>query len=223
MMKVMSFNVSRCETYPEVKTNCQAMADVITACEADVACLNEIYENQVGLLAELTGLEHCYMADAIIYDSKPFGNAIISRIPIVSAENIAIPDPEIKTGAEYYETRCILKARLANGITVMATHIGLNGDEKINAVNTVAANLESEKCILLGDFNMTPENPLLKPIFERMTDAASCFEAELMSFPSDKPEMKLDYIFVSDDLAVKEADIPAIVVSDHRPHTARIE
>ncbi len=228
-IKVMSFNVGRCQTYPDyVDESCEAMAEVINACEPDVVCLNEIYggnifENQVKKLAELTGLKYYYMADAIEYDNKPFGNAIISRIPIVSAENIPVPDPEVKTGTEYYETRCVLKAKLINGVTVMATHIGLNDDEKINAVNTVLANLENEKCILMGDFNMTPDNQMLKPIYEKMTDSAVCFEEELMSFPSDAPDRKLDYIFVSNDLSVNSADIPEFIVSDHRPYVAEIE
>ena len=33
-------------------------------------------------------------------------------------------------------------------------------------------------------------------------------------------EQKIDYIFVSRDAEVLEADIPVVVASDHRPHTA---
>ncbi len=226
---VMSFNVGRCQTYPDyTDINCNAMAQVIDACEPDFVCLNEIYggnifENQVKKLAKLTKLKYYFMADAIIYDNKPFGNAIISRIPIVSAENIPVPDPEVKTGTEYYETRCILKAKLQNGVTVLATHVGLNDDEKINSVNTVLSNLENDKCILAGDFNMNPDNPMLNLIYDKMTDTAICFKDELMSFPSDKPDRRLDYIFVSKDLNVIGADIPAMVVSDHRPYIAKIK
>jgi endonuclease/exonuclease/phosphatase (EEP) superfamily protein YafD len=32
--------------------------------------------------------------------------------------------------------------------------------------------------------------------------------------------VKIDYIFVSKDVEVVSANIPAIVASDHRPHTA---
>ncbi len=226
--KVMSFNVGRCQTYPDfIDESCEAMAQVINECGADVVCLNEVYggnifQNQVKKIAKLTGLEYYFMADAIIYDKKPFGNAIISRIPIVSAENIPIPDPEVKTGTEYYETRCVLKAELINGVTVLSTHVGLNEDEKINAVNTIMSNLQEEKCILMGDFNMTPDNSLLKPIYEKMTDTAECTDKELFSFPSDKPDRKLDYIFVSSDLTVHSADVPEFVVSDHRPYIAEI-
>ena len=48
------------------------------------------------------------------------------------------------------------------------------------------------------------------------------FKTELFSFPSDNPDRKIDYIFVSPDIEVVSADIPAIVAFDHRPHTAKI-
>jgi endonuclease/exonuclease/phosphatase family metal-dependent hydrolase len=75
----------------------------------------------------------------------------------------------------------------------------------------------------MGDFNLLPDSPLLVPIRERMRDTAEVFGAQKLSFPSDNPEIKIDYIFVSRDIEVVTADIPEIVVSDHRPHTAELK
>jgi len=55
-----------------------------------------------------------------------------------------------------------------------------------------------------------------------MKDVADWFDRPLFSFPSDKPNVKIDYIFVSQDVEVVSADIPEIIASDHRPHTATI-
>ena len=74
----------------------------------------------------------------------------------------------------------------------------------------------------MGDFNITHEEEILMPIRERMRDTADAFSAPLLSFPSDEPRIKIDYIFVSRDIEVISADIPAIIASDHRPHTAEI-
>jgi endonuclease/exonuclease/phosphatase family metal-dependent hydrolase len=74
----------------------------------------------------------------------------------------------------------------------------------------------------MGDFNMEPDNPILNPIMHRLYDTAQNFPASKMSFPSDAPKVKIDYIFVSKDLNVQCADIPEIVSSDHRPHVATI-
>ncbi len=232
-MKVMSFNTQHCMNYITKEIDYQVMADAILKCEADIVGLQEMrYEDpesnftrQTEKLAELTRMKHCYFAKAVNIEDDDgwFGNGFISRIPIVKAETIPIPDPKEKTGDQLYETRCILKVSLENGYTVLCTHFGLNHDEHINAVETVLASLEEEKCILMGDFNVRPENEILLPIRERMKDTADAFSELLVSFPSDKPNRKIDYIFVTPDITVLEADIPAIVAADHRPHTATIE
>ena len=142
---------------------------------------------------------------------------------IISAETIIIPDQTVKKYDGYYETRCILKAKLKGDVTVLVTHIGLNPDEKENAVKTILQHIEDTRCILMGDFNMTPDDAMLNPIRARMIDTASVFDGEKFSFPSDNPNRKIDYIFVSPDIEIINSDIPAIVAADHRPHTAQIK
>jgi endonuclease/exonuclease/phosphatase family metal-dependent hydrolase len=135
-----------------------------------------------------------------------------------------IPDPDPKLFAnDYYETRCILKILLKGGITVLVTHFGLNSDEHECAVRAIFENLCDEKCILMGDFNVTPSNPVLNIIRDKMVDTADFFTEEQLSFPSDNPNRKIDYIFVSHDIEVISAEIPGLVVSDHRPYTATIK
>ena len=230
-MKIMSFNTQHCLNYIERKIDFPTMARAIIDCGADVVGLNEMrdrgdaedYTAQTAELSRLTGLEHYYFAKAIdVRGANPYGNAILSRYPLVSAETIPVPDPAERKYSGYYESRCLLKARLEGGITVLVIHMGLNPDEQENAVATVIENLENEKCILMGDFNMTPDCELLAPIRARMKDASEAFPKPLLSFPSDTPKVKIDYIFLSPDVELVAADIPEIVASDHRPHTAEI-
>ena len=82
---------------------------------------------------------------------------------------------------------------------------------------------ELNKVILMGDFNLPPESELLLPIKARLFDTAELFEKEKLSYPSDAPFVKIDYLFTSHDIKVLSADIPEIIASDHRPHTAAIE
>lgn len=230
-MNIMSFNTQHCLNYSSREIDYRIMADTILKCKADIVGLNEMrdqgisegFEPQVKNLSELTGLQYYYFAKAIdVGETNPYGNGILSNIPIVSAQTVMVPDPERRPDGEFYETRCLLKAKLENGFTVLVIHFGLNPEEQKNAVDTVMQHLSDEKCILMGDFNVTPEDSVLSPIREKMQDTASLFDKELLSFPSDEPVQKIDYIFVSRDIAVAAADIPAIVASDHRPHTARI-
>ncbi|MBQ7038948.1 MAG: endonuclease/exonuclease/phosphatase family protein [Clostridia bacterium] len=232
-MKIMTFNTQHCKNFITGEIDFKIMADAINKCNPDIVGLNEMYDegetenfvNQTKILSELTGLKYHYFAKSIdSYGGKnPYGNGFLSKIPIVSAKTVMIPDPVREEGKKHYETRCILKAELENGFTVLVTHIGLVDTEQKNAVETILENITSEKCILMGDFNVRPENELLNPIRECMTDTADMFEKPLCSWPSDNPIGKIDYIFVSPDIKILSADIPEIVASDHRPHIAEIE
>lgn len=75
----------------------------------------------------------------------------------------------------------------------------------------------------MGDFNLSPRSPILAPIYERMTDTDLFCKGDHLTFPSDKPEEKIDYIFVSPGIPVTAAEVPEIVASDHRPVTVEIE
>ena len=230
-MKFMSFNTQHCLNYLEQKIDFDIMARAIKECDADVIGLNEMrnvgvhheYLDQVGILSELTGIENHYFAEAIKFSGvNPYGNGMLSKLPILSVETIIIPDPNPKKYDGDYETRCVLKAKLEGDITVLISHFGLNPDEQENAVKTIVENIAPSTCIVIGDFNMQPDNPLLNPIRERMVDTAKFFTEPKLSFPSDEPNIKIDYIFVSPDVEVVAADIPNIVAADHRPHTAEV-
>ena len=233
--KIMSFNTQHCFNYITKRIDFPAVAEVIREYGADIVGLNEMrgagehpeYTAQTETLAEALGFYH-YFAKAIdVKGNNPYGNALLSRYPIISAETVKIPDPSPRRFSNvYYETRCILKAKIdtpSGVITILVTHFGLNADEAENAASTALKCLESERCILMGDFNLRPESPILEPIRQRLFDTAELFDGERLSFPSDKPDRKIDYIFTGRDIKVLSADIPAVVASDHRPHTAEIE
>lgn len=229
-MKIMSYNILHCAKYPEKVINYPLFGQTIKALDADIVALNEVYGNgpgefyadQAGILAELAGYPYHYFAPAIYTKNKgPYGNALLSKIPILHTETVMIPDPALKTGPKNYETRCVLKALLAGGITVLVTHFGLNPDEEINAVLTLLRNAPKEKCIIMGDFNTEPQCGYLQPLQDRMKDAGDLLPANTCTF-FGCGQKKIDYIFVSKDIEILDADVPQIYVSDHFPHTASI-
>lgn len=230
-MKIMSFNTQHCRNFITREIDYRVMAEAIAQCGAELVGLNEMrgegeaagYEDQLKALMEATGFAHGYFAEAIQVDGpNPYGNALISQSPILRAQTILVPDPGTRPGPYCYETRCLLKAELENGLSVLVIHFGLNPDEQENAVRTVMEHLPEKNCVLMGDFNVEPDDPVLAPIRARMKDAADAFVCPQLSFPSDCPDRKIDYIFVSPDIEVVSAGIPEIVASDHRPHVAEI-
>ena len=227
-MRVMTFNIQHCRNFIEDKIDFEIMANTILQCNPDIVGLNEVrgegphpdYTAQTEMLAELTNMPYYYFAPAIELPNGLYGNAFLSKIPIINAEIIAIPDPDEKRYTSHYETRCVLKLKLESDIVVLVTHFGLNPDEQANALITVLSNIVSEKCILMGDMNLTPKENIISLIKEKMKDTADKFEEPMLSFPSDIPTRKIDYIFVTPDIEVRYAEIPSIVASDHRPHIA---
>ena len=226
-LRVMTYNVLHFENVRTLAVDYDAYAAVIRKSSADVVGLNEVYGGcaargeQAQELAKRLGW-YWYFSEAFLDDGvDPFGNAIVSRFPIECAETIPIPYPEVRNGTEYYEPRAVLRAQIA-GHTFLVTHFGLNPDEQENALQTVLPLLGKERCVLMGDFNVSPDDPALPPIREKMQDVDAFLPAGTMSFPSDKPRIKIDYIFTSRDYNVQTADVPAVVVSDHRPYVAEL-
>lgn len=228
-MKIMVFNTQHCLNFIERKIDFEIMAETIKRFDPDVVGLNEMrgkgeasdYEDQTAALQQLTGYPYAFFAKALdVGGVNPYGNAMLSKLPIESAQVIPIPTPKAEGRVE---PRCILKASLAGGITVLVTHFGLTPEERESAVRTVLSVKAEKKCILMGDFNTPPDSAVLEPIRSCMKDAADAFESEKLSFRSDKPHVKIDYIFVTPDVEVITADIPAVVASDHRPHIACVE
>ena len=147
----MSYNTQHCLNFITREIDFDIIADTIKKCEADIIGLQEIrdegqdadYQSQAKIIAEKLGYQYYYFAEAIrVGGVNPYGNAIISRYPIISAETIRIPDPKTKKYDGHYESRCILKARIdaGNGLDVFVSHFGLNPDEQENAVETVVLN-----------------------------------------------------------------------------------
>lgn len=220
-MKIMSFNTLHCMDYKTKEIDFKKFADEILLSGASFVGLNEIrgrgflkgYTAQAKKLSVLTGMDY-YFGEAIrVKGLAPYGNAFLSKFPIVSAETVRIPDPHKKTGNENYESRCIIKAKIRMGeeYTILITHMGLNKDERENAVKLLLSMAEKEKCIIMGDFNCTPEKEELRPIYEDFVSRGT----EKFTFPSDKPDKKIDYIFTSKDIEVISEGVTENVVSDH--------
>ena len=103
-------------------------------------------------------------------------------------------------------------------LTVLACHFGLNEDELTLAVDTVLAEAASvcTPLVLMGDFNLTPDTVHYQRLAEVFFDTASTTPHPLLSFPSDAPTHKIDYVFTR-GLAAAGAYAPTVVASDHLP------
>jgi endonuclease/exonuclease/phosphatase family metal-dependent hydrolase len=129
-------------------------------------------------------------------------------------------------GASHYEHRCVLRCVLAAGdrpITVLSTHFGLNPDEQENAVRTVLNLVAKDEnpVMLMGDLNLRPDSPILKPLYEVFTDTA-VHAPEILTFPSDVPDRKIDYILCGSSFRIQSLRSINSRCSDHRPLIAEL-
>lgn len=234
-IKLMTFNTQHCLNFITKEIDFDIMADTIKKFGADIISLNEMrdegpdpeFSAQTKILADKAGYKYYAFAPAILVGGKnPYGNGILSKYPILSIEVVNIPSPEVHKYDQLYESRCLLKTVIdINGtkLTVYVTHFGLNPDEAENSVKEILSEPIPEKLVLMGDFNFAPDSDIIKPLKEHFFDTANLFDEEKLTFPSDAPTIKIDYIFTSKNIKVLSADVPEIIASDHFPHTAVIE
>lgn len=233
-LTVMSFNTQHCMNFHSRQIDYDAVASVIRESGADTIGLQEMrdagvsadYEAQAAILGDKLGYYH-YFAKAMDMDGKadPYGNAILSRFPILSAQTVILPYVR-ESGSPYPEDRALLIAEIAveaRPLWVYVTHLGVMPLEWEGGLSIIRPLLRDKRAVLMGDFNLTPENPLLVPLCETMQDTAAFFPAERLSFSSEMPYERIDYMFASRDLRILSADIPAVVCSDHRPYVVKME
>ncbi len=243
-LRFMTYNIQ--SGYPlgrsTAKTDVNGAAEVIRASGAEIIGLNEVHGcgnpstpfpfAQAERIASALGYQ-CFFGRSIMeHGCDPYGNAIISKYPIVEAKIIRIPEPQDKSESHYYEARticrCVIEIPDGEGgfkyLAVYSSHYGLSSAEHECAVRTTLDTVEKETLpyVFMGDLNMNPDNPIIAPLFDEMHDTAHLLD-EKLTFPSDKPSCKIDYIFTSSGIGHISAEVLNTLASDHRPIVCNIE
>ncbi|MBN2829456.1 MAG: endonuclease/exonuclease/phosphatase family protein [Candidatus Cloacimonetes bacterium] len=148
------------------------------------------------------------------------GLAVISKEPIIESNNLILNSnpPESDKNIRNAQIIRIGRFRLVN------THLSYNQDEAFENIKTVLECLKRyriEDCVICGDFNVTPDNPVIK-LMEKHNFVSV---GEIIStHPSSNPLKKLDYFFVPQDIFDRviscsiigtEANEAGIYPSDH--------
>ena len=241
-MKIMTFNIQHALDYNNQIIDCELFADKIKEYGADICGLNEVrgegpldgYTDQTNSIAD-TLKYYRYFGEAIkVNGTSPYGNAIVSMFPFKSVETIKIPDSdknnELNREGEpvHYESRAIIKAIFElddREICVLVTHMGLALSERINAVSKLCEIIDTTELpvILMGDFNSTPDEDVLKPLFDRLDDTDSLSDnPRNATYASYNPEIKIDYVLYRGIKCIGAKTVNEII-SDHFPIIAEFE
>ena len=235
-LRVMTYNIQSGWKYrsePKV-IDLPAIAETVKRYSPDVLVLNEVRgrgvtdtrytDSEAETIASLLGY-YCYFGRSIyVSGTDPYGNAVLSRYPITEAKVFRIPDAFDKT-SDWFEPRTVTRAviELPDGdsrrfFTVFASHFGLSRGE-LEMASAFSASLlrdEPNPFVMMGDFNAEPSDEVLTPLYAHSQSLTDLFGGQ-KSFPSDLPEMRIDYILPSKGITTASAVVPDERESDHRP------
>ena len=241
-MRIMTFNIQHALDYLNQKIDIDLFVKKIKEYGADICGINEVrgdgplegYTDQTNAIADGLGFNR-YFGEAIkVKGTSPYGNAFVTSYPIISAETILIPEPseeyifDENSKRNYFERRCIIKAVVdvdGKDLCVIVTHMGLSDIERKNAVSTLCKIIDETEIplVLMGDFNTIPDDPVLAPLYERLSDTnENSVNPSVSTYPSDSPEIKIDYIFYRGINCVRAKTVEEII-SDHYPIFADFE
>ena len=201
VVRVLSFNIFHGETM-KGDFNLDVIAEVIKQAKPDFVALQEVdfktnRARQMDLATELgwrTNLAPIF-ARAMKFDGGEYGEAVLSRHSILQSRNIALPH---SPGNEPRAALEIITA-LASGdtIAIVGTHLDHLEDEndrimQAKKINKVFA-LNKYPTILAGDLNTIPGSKPIE-ILEGMWTSSYDKKKPEPTFPSDNPEIKIDYV-----------------------------
>lgn len=199
------------------------------ATDYDIIALQEVVENEekrdVISFLKARGYQHVYARSFTVKaDGRMVGNAVFSRHPIVKSEVIALSPTEM-------HPRNAIRADIKIGselLHVFNTHL-LHAHQKPSEVQdlqveTLIKNLPANRAIVMGDFNATPESPVIQKMRAALNDLDPSSASTWCLYPEGcrtcnqlELDVRLDYIFASKDLEASGYAVEESKGSDHLP------
>jgi endonuclease/exonuclease/phosphatase family metal-dependent hydrolase len=204
-------------------------ADLIMLQEVDICTSRSGYKNQLYEFKKNIGFEFSCFGSNIPYKEGWYGNAILSRYPIVSSENY------LSNSAEYSkEPKGMLHAEICiNGkyINVFNTHLPVYDKERVilteSIISMMKRNSISGDMILGGDLNLG-----IIPLgnhrynvkkydsyseYENIKKIFKCPNFEVDTWPTGNPIADIDKILYNGDIQLTVIKRLDVEISDHYP------
>lgn len=202
-----------------------AIADVIESEHAQIVALQEVPRGWVvngsvdalGWLARRLGMHAAWgpAADPL------WGNAVLSRFPILAVENRPMPNNEALLFNRAYLVVTIAVA--GKPIQVVVTHLHHVEQEQQHRLPQVRALLDgvdwSRPTILLGDLNAQPHDDELRLLRESGLRSS---DRVIPTYPAGRPRRQIDYVLTTDHFTLHDVRAIQTTASDHLPLTAEL-
>jgi endonuclease/exonuclease/phosphatase family metal-dependent hydrolase len=236
-LRVLSYNIHKCIGGVDRRYQPDRVAEVIRNQNADVLLLQEVdaeckrsnHDRQFELLGDLVGMRYrSWYPNVDVGGGGQYGNAILSRYPIIESSNIDLTIRFKKRRSVLHGVIRVRHDDVDRTVHVFNMHLGLARFERRIQLNKFLdshpfANLHAETPIVVGgDLNDVYGRlgTLLAPAGFRGIDRRP------LTFPAWGPVRPLDAIFVRgsvDFLKLSRCDTElARKASDHRPLIADV-
>lgn len=212
------------------------IADVIDRFNPDIVALQEIdlgrrrsgRLDQTRAIAELLLMESHFHA-ALRVEDEEYGDAIMSKYPLRLVKGGALPSPPRKFIDETRGALWVTVSLPGFELQVVNTHFGLGrGERRMQATallgdEWIGAAQKLGPVVVCGDFNSPPGGVVHRMFTSRLRDSQLAAPAgrNRRTFATTFPFICLDYVFVSEGIAVLGADVPRTpltrAASDHFP------
>lgn len=237
-IRVMTYNIHHANPPSKAKDSTidlQAVANVIKTAKPDLVALQEIDVNngRAGMtvdeakeLGRLTGM-HYYFTRSIYYRGGAYGNALLSRFPVMDTMRYELP-PQAGMKGEV-RSLCVAKLQLPGNQQILfaSTHLDQYRDESSRLLQaaTIARIVKTFRLpfIIGGDFNATPDSRTIRLLDSVLT--RTCMSGCPLTIPTENPVHTIDYIMYTPASKFETMDIKAInetYASDHLPVVANI-
>ncbi len=240
-LRIMTYNIHQCRG-EDGKSSPIRIADVIQAHHPDILGLQEVgsasnegigFSNQALRIARSLGM-HCDYFPAAPKNTNDMGIAILSRFPMKRMFARALPRLHGETDLI---TRNVLWVEVmikTKKIQVINVHLSLRQRESLAQIDWLLSEKSTGQAaqrgpvVLLGDFNTSPSMQAYNRISRQFRDVLSEVRnaGEGNTWPSHRPRIRTDYIFVGESFSVRDAKIPHSATekaaSDHLPLIATL-
>jgi endonuclease/exonuclease/phosphatase family metal-dependent hydrolase len=237
-IKVMTFNIHHGKGIDK-QADLSRIAEVIEKSDVDIIGLNEVdkhfskrslFEDQTSWLAKQLKLESFFSPSLSIKSKnspevRQYGNALLSRYPIVSKKTRSFNYiPGLIEGRSLLDATIQINKKLYQ---IMVTHLSLNPFLHRKQTDFIIDQFQTypHPIIIMGDWNMKPRSRGWRRLTNKVQDTWNVSgKGPGYTYPSHRPYMRLDYIFVSPGLQVVKTEVitKTLESSDHLPLKATI-
>lgn len=235
VFRLMTYNIHHGEGM-DGRVDIARIAEVIKNQQVDLVALQEVDKGVARTarsdfpaeLATLTGMT-CIFSNNFHYQGGEYGNAILSRFPILSWTNTHLQ--MIRPG----EQRGILQATVQaidSCLVFMATHIDYRREDDERVLNVaqfkrIARSYAGLPVVICGDFNDVPGSRTYSGMADDFIDVwEKVGEGPGFTITSTNPVKRIDYIWLRKEpgrLVPLRAWVVKTTASDHLPVVAEVK